>query len=164
VTCPDCTCVPADPRPPWRAAPSQVRAALATIAPAIGAACAEQDAAYTAGAVEQLLDHCFVEHTEVAARTCKTGIDAECCSVRTSSRAVAGRKLITVRYLDIADYTAAVFEVNRDGVVRPLCTWIPYAARACDPAATGPGCGALDATWATLPAELRDYLCSAGSS
>ena len=85
------------------------------------------------------------------------------CRMRATSREVAGRRWITVRFPDIADYTAHVFEV---GAAQPPCAWSPYMTPACrdEDAAAAPatGCPALDAAWPSHPAELRDYLCSGG--
>jgi hypothetical protein len=121
----------------------------------------------TPAELQASIDHCLAQTKsgDLHIKYCKGAEEADaCCSMRVTSREVSARKLLTIRYLDIADYTAAVYELA--GATPALvCEWVPYMATACSGrpnVAPATGCASLDTAWKTLPEAVRDYLCSAG--
>lgn len=154
--------------PGWHASVEDARRALLAHATPILEACKpELGGAITPQEVSSSIAHCLaqVKSGDLRIAYCKGPEEANaCCSMRVTSGEVAGRKLVTIRYLDIGDYTAAVYELAGTGPTL-LCDWVPYLAAACSgkpDAAPATGCANLDAAWKTLPEAVRDHLCAAG--
>lgn len=166
--CPDCTCEAIAAHAGWHATTDDTRRALAAHAAPILEACKQElGGATTPVELQSSIDRCLAttKSGDLALSYCKGPEEANaCCSLRVTSAEVSGRKFLTIRYLDIADYTAAVYELAGTEPAL-LCDWVPYLAAACSgqpDAAPATKCANLDAAWKTLPEAVRDYLCSAG--
>jgi len=168
-SCPSCTCEAMPPGAGWHASLDDTRRALAALSPSILESCKQEfGGAMTSDELATTIDFCLdkTRAGELRISYCKGPEEADaCCTMRVTSKEVEGRKLITIRHLDIADYTAAVFELGAKGPAL-RCEWAPYMTPACaskDPAVLpATGCPELDAEWKTASQALRDYYCSAG--
>jgi hypothetical protein len=166
--CPSCTCEAIPASAGWHASIDDTRRVLSAHAGAILASCKEElGGAMSPAELQGSIEHCLAQTGtgDLRISYCKGQDEADaCCSMRVTSREVSARKFLTIRYLDIADYTAAVYELAGTQPAL-LCDWVPYMAAACSGkpnAAPATGCASLDAAWQTLPEAVRDYLCSAG--
>lgn len=154
--------------PGWHASVEDTRKALVAHAAPILETCKQElGGAMTPAELQGSIDHCLAQTKsgDLRISLCKGPEEANaCCSMRVTSGEVAGTKLVTIRYLDIADYTAAVYELS-GATSTLLCDWVPYAVAACSGkpnVAPATGCANLDAAWKTLPEAVRDHLCAAG--